>query len=57
MIGHFLHLGIWPLIMGVTMWVQMKLNPTPPDPTQADDLQLDADDLHLHAGVASRPGW
>jgi YidC/Oxa1 family membrane protein insertase len=35
MIGHFLHLGIWPLIMGVTMWVQMKLNPTPPDPAQA----------------------
>ena len=34
-IGHFLHLGIWPLIMGVTMWVQMKLNPAPPDPTQA----------------------
>ena len=34
-IGHFLHLGIWPLIMGITMWVQMKLNPTPPDPTQA----------------------
>jgi YidC/Oxa1 family membrane protein insertase len=21
--------------MGVTMWFQMKLNPTPPDPTQA----------------------
>jgi len=34
-IGPFLHLGIWPLIMGVTMWLQMKLNPTPPDPTQA----------------------
>jgi YidC/Oxa1 family membrane protein insertase len=34
-IGHFLHLGAWPLIMGVTMWVQMKLNPTPPDPAQA----------------------
>ena len=33
-IGHFLHLGIWPLIMGVTMWAQMKLNPAPPDPTQ-----------------------
>jgi YidC/Oxa1 family membrane protein insertase len=32
--GSFLHLGIWPLIMGVTMWVQMKLNPAPPDPTQ-----------------------
>jgi YidC/Oxa1 family membrane protein insertase len=34
-IGSFLHLGIWPLIMGVTMWVQMRLNPPPPDPTQA----------------------
>jgi YidC/Oxa1 family membrane protein insertase len=33
--GQFLHLGAWPLIMGVTMWVQMKLNPAPPDPTQA----------------------
>jgi len=30
-----LMLGIWPLFMGITMWVQMKLNPTPPDPTQA----------------------
>jgi YidC/Oxa1 family membrane protein insertase len=34
LIGSFLVLGIWPLIMGVTMWVQMKLNPAPPDPTQ-----------------------
>jgi YidC/Oxa1 family membrane protein insertase len=33
-IGHYLALGIWPMIMGVTMWFQMKLNPTPPDPTQ-----------------------
>jgi YidC/Oxa1 family membrane protein insertase len=33
-VGQFLHLGIWPLIMGVTMWAQMKLNPAPPDPTQ-----------------------
>jgi YidC/Oxa1 family membrane protein insertase len=32
--GSYLHLGLWPLIMGVTMWMQMKLNPTPPDPTQ-----------------------
>jgi YidC/Oxa1 family membrane protein insertase len=35
LLGAFLHLGIWPLIMGVTMWVQMRLNPPPPDPTQA----------------------
>jgi YidC/Oxa1 family membrane protein insertase len=34
MLGSFLHLGFWPAIMGVTMWVQMKLNPAPPDPTQ-----------------------
>jgi YidC/Oxa1 family membrane protein insertase len=33
-IGPFLHLGPWPLIMGVTMWFQMKLNPPQPDPTQ-----------------------
>jgi YidC/Oxa1 family membrane protein insertase len=32
--GHYLALGVWPIIMGITMWVQMKLNPTPPDPTQ-----------------------
>jgi YidC/Oxa1 family membrane protein insertase len=33
-VGHFLHIGAWPLVMGITMWVQMKLNPAPPDPTQ-----------------------
>ena len=27
-------IGIWPLIMGVTMFLQMKLNPAPPDPVQ-----------------------
>jgi YidC/Oxa1 family membrane protein insertase len=32
--GQFLHIGAWPLIMGVTMFAQMKLNPAPPDPTQ-----------------------
>ena len=33
-IGHFLMLGVWPLIMGITMWLQMKMNPEPPDPVQ-----------------------
>jgi YidC/Oxa1 family membrane protein insertase len=28
-------LGVWPIIMGVTMWLQQKLNPAPPDPVQA----------------------
>jgi YidC/Oxa1 family membrane protein insertase len=30
-----LHIGVWPLIMGVTMWLQQKLNPAPADPVQA----------------------
>ncbi|KAB0267615.1 membrane protein insertase YidC [Microvirga brassicacearum] len=34
MIGSFLMLGAWPLIMGITMWLQMKMNPEPPDPVQ-----------------------
>jgi YidC/Oxa1 family membrane protein insertase len=34
LLGGYLALGAWPAIMGVTMWVQMKLNPAPPDPTQ-----------------------
>ena len=33
-VGSFLHLGAWPLVMGVTMWLQMKMNPEPPDPVQ-----------------------
>jgi YidC/Oxa1 family membrane protein insertase len=33
-LGPFLMIGIWPIIMGITMWLQMKLNPPPPDPTQ-----------------------
>ena len=32
---HMLMIGVWPLIMGVTMFVQMQLNPAPPDPVQA----------------------
>lgn len=33
-------LFILPLIMGATMWIQQKLNPTPPDPTQARIMQM-----------------
>ena len=32
--GHFLHLGIWPVIMGISMFFQMKMNPEPTDPVQ-----------------------
>jgi YidC/Oxa1 family membrane protein insertase len=33
-LGPFLMLGVWPLLMGITMWLQMKMNPEPPDPVQ-----------------------
>jgi YidC/Oxa1 family membrane protein insertase len=29
------HLGVWAVIMGFTMFLQMRMNPAPPDPTQA----------------------
>jgi YidC/Oxa1 family membrane protein insertase len=31
----FLIIGVWPIIMGITMYVQQKLNPQPADPVQA----------------------
>ncbi len=31
----FLIIGAWPIMMGATMYLQQKLNPTPPDPIQA----------------------
>lgn len=34
-VPHALMIGVWPIVMGITMFVQMRMNPTPPDPTQA----------------------
>ena len=31
----FLVIGVWPVLMGVSMWVQQKLNPAPTDAMQA----------------------
>ena len=31
----FLMIGVWPILMGISMFVQQKLNPAPPDPIQA----------------------
>jgi len=31
----FLIIGVWPILMGLSMYVQQKLNPAPPDPIQA----------------------
>ncbi len=35
-----LALGIWPILMGITMYLQMKLNPAPADPVQAKIFML-----------------
>jgi len=34
-IPKFLNIGLWPIIMGVSMFIQQKLNPQPADPMQA----------------------
>ena len=39
-VSPYLHLGIWPCILGVTMYFQQKLNPPPPDPVQARMFQF-----------------
>ena len=36
----FLQLGIWPILMGISMFLQMRLNPAPPDPIQAKVFQF-----------------
>ncbi|HIN22209.1 MAG TPA: membrane protein insertase YidC, partial [Rhodospirillales bacterium] len=36
----FLMVGVWPLIMGASMYLQQKLNPQPSDPMQAKIFQF-----------------
>jgi len=36
----FLMIGAWPLLMGITMFLQFRLNPTPPDPIQAKIMMI-----------------
>ena len=33
-VPEYFQVGVWPIIMGVTMWIQMQLNPQQPDPIQ-----------------------
>jgi YidC/Oxa1 family membrane protein insertase len=35
-----LHIGIWPLIYGFSMWLSQAMSPPPPDPTQQRIFQL-----------------
>ena len=36
----FLHIGAWAVMMGITMFLQQKLNPQPTDPMQARIFML-----------------
>ena len=49
--GHSCTSASWPLIMGMTMWRADAAEPAAARPRAAEDLQLDAGDVHLHAGV------
>ena len=56
-----LSIGIWPILMGMTQFVQFKLNPAPADPVQARDW-LEAHELGHPMGSANCPmktstGW
>ncbi len=31
---HYLHIGVWPLLYGFSMWLSQAMNPPSPDPTQ-----------------------
>jgi YidC/Oxa1 family membrane protein insertase len=35
-----INIGAWPIVMGISMWLQMKMNPQPPDPVQAKIFML-----------------
>ncbi len=37
---NIISIGIWPILMGLSMWFQQFLNPQPPDPIQARIFQL-----------------
>ena len=39
LVPDFLNIGVWPILMGVSMFVQQRLNPPPPDPIQAKIFQ------------------
>lgn len=36
----FLQIGIWPIIMGLTMWIQQKMSPQVGDPAQAKMMSI-----------------
>ena len=53
LIGSFLWLGIWPIIMGLSMWISDEDESRADRPRAEADVRLHADHLHLHARVVS----
>ena len=53
-VPEFLHIGVWPLIMGITMWLQMQLNPQQPDPVQQQIFNWMPVIVHVPAGIVPR---
>jgi len=51
----YLHMGAWPLLMGVTMFLQQKLNPPPPDPVGLRPASGRHRDEGRRGGEADRP--
>ncbi len=50
----FLHLGIWPILMAMTMYIQQRQSPPPTDPTQAQIIKyMPLFFLFLFSSVAS----
>ena len=39
LVPDFLNIGVWPILMGLSMFIQQRLNPPPPDPVQAKIFQ------------------
>ena len=40
LIGAFLGIGAWPILYGISFWLQMKMQPTSADPVQAQVFAL-----------------
>ena len=54
-IPDFLNIGLWPVAMGLSMFIQQKLNPPPPDPIQGKNFPVDANRIYIPA--CRLPSW
>ena len=46
----FLMIGAWPILMGLSMYVQQKLNPTPPDPHASKNIYVFSNFFNYYIG-------